>query len=187
MPRTPGKAVPGGKKKKLKTQDSAAAEDSIATLSPAPKALEPNWGLFEPLRGPLGPVADVVNMKMVVAVLSFMVLWMWFRTPSPAQPGLGRYGEAQMRLMYEDLWRKEEGELWRWLESRVGGGGGIGEGIWDGVKQSSDGRGAGMTTETPVEEMEQREIEEAIRVTRERLSVLEEVVKRKRVEVKKEL
>ena len=84
---------------------------------------------------------------------------------------------------YEEMWRKEESELWDWLEDRVG---------FDDLPFSTAGavpvnRGKEKSRERDIEErlkdekMGEREIEDAIKVTQERLDGLKRVVeKRKR-------
>lgn len=144
------------------------------------KGASADWGLLEPLRGLLGPVADLVGTRTVIGVLCVLVLWLWWRTPSASGDlalGGGRVSPARMAA-YEEMWRREEGELWRWLENRVGAeGGGSGDRIWESLRESKKERresGAGK------QDMNQREVEEAIRVTKERLEVLEDVVKRRK-------
>ena len=158
---------------------------------------EENWGLLEPLRGTLGPFLDpvkpFVTMQTVVGILCVMVLWMWIRGPSVSQ--IGPYGglEHKSRLVaYEEMWRREESELWDWLERRAG---------VDAVTlQATAGKtpdqrdeqrklrkqrqqilkGKEVEARIREEKMGEKEMEEALRVTRERLEVLEGVVEQRK-------
>jgi hypothetical protein len=84
---------------------------------------------------------------------------------------------------YEEMWRREETELWDWLEDRVGMDG-IGIPV---ASQKHDPqarqrerrqrlRSKDLVSKLNEEQMSQREVDHAIRVTRERLNVLEELV-----------
>lgn len=158
---------------------------------------EENWGLLEPLRGTLGPFLDpvkpFVTMQTVVGVLCVMVLWMWIRGPSASQ--IGPYGGLQHKsriVAYEEMWRREESELWNWLERRAG---------VDAVTlQATAGKtpdqkdeqrrlrkqrqqilkGKEVEARVREEKMGEKEMEEALKVTRERLEVLEGVVEQRK-------
>lgn len=86
-----------------------------------------NWGLFEPLRGILGPVVDIfgslVSKNMVIGLLSILVIltWLWNSTPgSKGRVGLQGISSPERLAAYEELWRREEHSLWDWLEERIG-------------------------------------------------------------------
>ena len=90
---------------------------------------------------------------------------------------------------YEQIWRAEESELWSWLEERVGM-----EGLaypGSGAREEEKGRGRrdvgmkGIRARLAEERMAEREVDEAIRVTEERLRVLKGIVGRKKEEAKK--
>ncbi|RMZ78995.1 hypothetical protein DV737_g3636, partial [Chaetothyriales sp. CBS 132003] len=162
-----------------------------------------NWALFEPLRGYLGPIVNVirpvVKMEYIVAMLSLMVLILWFSKPRPGR-GLGPYAglnSAQKLAAYDDMWRKEEIELWDWLEQRAG----INSALlqkWSasqGDQAQADAareqkvkqiqrqkvlRGKDMEARLREEKMTQREMEEALRVTRQRLDILEHAIGRRK-------
>lgn len=76
---------------------------------------------------------------------------------------------------YEEIWRREESELWRWLEDRVGPGV---EGATSGLRLKRDEKM--MEERVTAEAMNERQIGDAIRVTRERLETLEEAVRGKK-------
>jgi hypothetical protein len=88
------------------------------------------------------------------------------------------YANAPQRLAaYEEMWRREESDLWEWIEERAGlerlGGGGAEPVV---RKRSVEPR----TVEEKVRggRMDERELREAIRVTEEKLEVLKGVVGR---------
>ncbi|KAF2100954.1 hypothetical protein NA57DRAFT_74551 [Rhizodiscina lignyota] len=181
-PKSLTKGLKGAKKRGKKEADIAVDQDAVAIVgtagTPTIQRNDPNWGLFEPLHGLLGPVVDLVGgTRLLVGILCIMVFWMWIRQPAvPGDVGLfgaGRMSPARMAA-YEEMWRREEGELWRWLESRVGsdGVGGAGDRIWESLKEKE--------RKDVASDMREREVEEAIKVTKERLQVLEDVVRRRK-------
>jgi VAD1 Analog of StAR-related lipid transfer domain/GRAM domain len=158
---------------------------------------EENWGLLEPLRGTFGPFVDMakplITTQVVVGVLCVMVLWMWIRGPSGTQVGpYAGLKQGGRIAAYEEMWRREESELWEWLERRAG---------LDAVtlQQRAPGnvesdqaeqkrlrkerqqvlKGKDMNARLREERMSEMEMEAALKVTRERLEVLEGVVKKK--------
>jgi hypothetical protein len=96
----------------------------------------------------------------------------------PSKPAVG-YGHhpvvfsADRLAAYEEMWRREESELWAWLEERTGL-----------ERLNTDGGRPRQKVTHPhtmeekirEERMNYREIEEAIRVTEEKLRVLQDVV-----------
>ena len=93
---------------------------------------------------------------------------------------------------YEEIWRKEESDLWDWLEQRIGM-----EGIaypasssnldQEAVKKARTVReksikGQSKQARLAVGSMKEREVDHAIRVTEERLRDLKGAVQRKRQE-----
>ena len=48
-------------------------------------------------------------------------MYSWsFSSRAPAARGVGFSGPPERVAAYEELWRREESELWDWLEDRVG-------------------------------------------------------------------
>jgi len=170
----------GGKRKKDSTD--AAINQEMDRITASHKAPEPNWGLFEPLRGPLGPVATLVSAPTLIALLLFSVFFLWWRGPGKGGEGVSYgSGSAQRVAAYEEIWRREESELWKWLEERAGLEGAV-PGFLGGQSEEkrkwlekqrvkdmkeSVGDGGGLG---------ERQMKEAIRVTRERLEALEKAV-----------
>lgn len=84
---------------------------------------------------------------------------------------LGPYGYPERVAAYEEMWRREESELWEWLEERVGMHRLGNEGVRTVVEPRVMGEKVGAVGGG-------REVEEAIKVTEEKLRVLKEVVEK---------
>lgn len=181
----------GKSKKKREAADENGAgapisgEDGVREGGPSHKPK--SWGVLEPLHGPLGPLVDmvetVVNAPTFIGILVLLLAIAWLRTPS-ASYGYGSLGvpglaTPQRIAAYEEMWRKEESELWKWLEDRVA------MDRASAILTPHDGwrrrqKAKGMEAKLQDVSMSERQIDEAIRVTQERLEVLKEVVERKK-------
>ena len=81
---------------------------------------------------------------------------------------------------YEEFWRREESDLWDWMEERLGVAYPVGErdekavGEARKAREKIGGKGNGKGKGG---KMSEREVEEAIRVTEERLGVLKRVIR----------
>lgn len=174
-------------------------------LSAAPKAQvekrdDESWGLLEPFRGTFGPVVDIFKpLAGILAVATIVILLciIWFRRPvhGPAGGvGYPGYSLPARLAAYEEMWQKEESELWSWLEDRAA----IEDFTFkDDVKRKGR-KASGLTAKAKARErqrvldsrnvearlreesMTEREMENAIRVTQERLNVLKGVMDKKR-------
>lgn len=84
---------------------------------------------------------------------------------------------------YEEIWRREESELWDWLEDRVGiADGGVPVARY-GERQkvlARKGMGKKLSREWKDSKMGARQVDDAIKVTEERLGALKEAVSRKK-------
>ncbi|ORY15138.1 hypothetical protein BCR34DRAFT_559141 [Clohesyomyces aquaticus] len=187
---------PGKGKRRQKTtgipDESAIALPTTGAADTAAKAKANTWGILEPLRSLLGPVADIidslVSTNVVMGVLVVLLVWsLFFRSTGPAiSHGQLSLSTAQRVAAYEEIWRNEENELWDWIEERVAmdrvrgvagvrrGGGGEAWGGLHGVQAVQEQLGQGKKG------MKERQMDEAIRVTEERLQALKEAVKRGR-------
>ncbi|OAP56678.1 hypothetical protein AYL99_08790 [Fonsecaea erecta] len=163
-----------------------------------------NWGIFESLR-PLSPAIDIlrqfVKMEVVVAILFVMVMLMWLRGPAGTTQ-LGPYRSHTERMAaYDSLWLREENEFWDWLEERANidtislrekSGPSFSrsnkEETGDPARQRSiekqRHKRSRSSTRQDVEarikeeKFGQREMEDAIKVTKERLEILEKVMEK---------
>jgi len=164
--------APGGKTRNGKKRGKAAIADEagpVAAAEPTPaaaKAKESDWGLFEPIHG-------LIGSKSVSGVLLVVLLWSLFlRSPMSGSSLSSAHTPAHRIAAYEQIWRAEEAELWKWMEERV---------ALDRVHEAAGSkiRAAGhMQERLQNEEMVKRQVDEAIRTTEERLEVLKGVVQR---------
>ncbi|KAK7426913.1 hypothetical protein QQZ08_006505 [Neonectria magnoliae] len=171
-------ALKGRKKgKKMKAAQVPLVENNV------PKRPDnKSWGALEPVRGLLEPLADVIQPlltgNVMYGLLVGLLVATWFGfgfTPSNTVRDVGMYRPERLAA-YEEIWRREDSELWEWLEERVG----------------MDRLNADRTTvrkravePRTVEEslraarMNELEVAEAIRVTEEKLRVLKDVMGKK--------
>lgn len=144
--------------------------------------------MLEPLRGILGPIVDIVKPlatgNVVYGLLVGLLVAAWFGfgltnrpVAAPYVPGLGGfYGYPDRLAAYEEMWRREESELWEWLEERVGM-----DRLNSGEPHSRKKVVESRTMDERLREdrMDEREIKEAIKITEEKLKVLKSVVDKK--------
>ncbi|KAH6685654.1 GRAM domain-containing protein [Plectosphaerella plurivora] len=163
--------------KKGRNGRTSADAEEVAHAKHTPKQ---DWGLFEVVRPILGPIFDILQPlltgNVVYGLLVGLLVAAWFGFGFPSnkpQHGISMYGYPDRLAAYEEMWRREETELWDWLEERVG------------LERLNDGRVP--TKRKPIEprtveekireeRMDAREIQEAIRVTEEKLMALKGVM-----------
>lgn len=193
---------PKNKVRRRKGDADAAKKSSKSTDGAADSRTQPkedNWGLLDPLRGLLGPVTDIVKPLLSGNfALGFVVLLLfitWFRSsraPSPAA-GLGFSGlpSPERIAAYEEIWRREESGLWDWLEERVTMErlshpvmtDGSDEAAIKARKQRERAlSGKGIESRLLEEKMSEREVDNAIKVTQERLEALKGVVEKRKAQ-----
>ena len=185
---------PKGKKKRK--------GDSKTTTSPRESETSSKTH-YEPLRSIVGPIIDLagplVSVNTIIFILLSLLLFTWLRTPirnpSSALDSAPLSSSSAARLAaYEEMWRKEESDLWSWLEDRVGV-----QGLASNTPNASPSSSKAskktakeqakqrnkilaskdMAARLREEKMSEREVEDAIRVTQERLDVLKGVVENK--------
>lgn len=181
-----------GRKRKSEGDDLKIASVSTASNSGSKPS---DWGLFEPVHGILGPIADLLGplltKESLIGFLVFLLIISWFRNSRLRAPSssVGPYSTGltpQRMAAYEEMWRSEESALWDWLEERVGmseGGGmafpaNVRVGNADGSRRARAeredvlrGRG-GKGKVGGGKAMEERELEWAVGRTEEKLKVL---------------
>ncbi|EEP79407.1 conserved hypothetical protein [Uncinocarpus reesii 1704] len=183
-----------GKIRRAKTVISeTGSNDGESSKSVRDKAA--SWGLLEPLRGPLSPITDIFSPfwspNVAIVVLCSLLFMTWFRswedigrgTVAPRTRSRGiplhHLSIPERLLAYDELWAKEESELWDWLEDRVGM-----ENLVIPVADTdrSYSKQAHRDAENRLrdERMSEREIADAIRVTQQRLETLQQVVERRK-------
>jgi hypothetical protein len=138
-----------------------------------------NWGLLEPLRSLLGPIADILESiftpQVIITILGALLMYQWFFRGSSAVTGPNQWSAAQRSVAYDEIWRHEESDLWNWLEERV---------ALDRAHSSVAGARLqpepGMQNPMAPGSMKEREMDDAIRVTEQRLKALKDAVTRER-------
>lgn len=147
--------------------------------------------MLEPLHGILGPVVDIIKPlatgNIVYGLLVGLLVTAWFGFGSnsrpvaaPFAPGIaGFYGYPDRLAAYEEMWRREESELWEWLEERVGIDRLHNGDLHSPRKKVVESRT--MDERLRENRMDEREIKEAIRITEEKLKVLKSVVDNKAI------
>ncbi|KAJ3503575.1 hypothetical protein NM208_g16485 [Fusarium decemcellulare] len=179
-------ALKGSKKKGKKPKLSQTTTGTVETGSPPKRPDQKSWGMFEPVRGVLEPLGDIIQPlltgNVMYGLLVGLLVATWFgfgftpsRSPSPYGHDMGAYRPDRIAA-YEEMWRREDSELWEWLEERVGMDRLHGDRL--------NVRKRAMEPKTVEENvrasrMGEREVEEAIRVTEEKLRVLRGVMEKK--------
>ncbi|RJE18106.1 GRAM domain protein [Aspergillus sclerotialis] len=197
--RVNGAMRPNGKGKGRRKKGSAANQDGSPTAKAATTAgadQAGSWGIFEPLRGILGPVSTIAaplwNTNVAVLIICILVFMLFFRSPSPPSIlshdiGCPGYTLPQRLAAYEEMWRREESELWTWLEDRVGMDGMVfptaGKPLESRQKPNRKLQSQRALAEKLSDgKMSDREMDYAIRTTRERLDTLEEILKNRKAQ-----
>ncbi|KAL2803359.1 hypothetical protein BJX63DRAFT_75202 [Aspergillus granulosus] len=196
VPRARAAGKNGAKGKARRKKGDTAGEEAVAavakTVTDTNAKTAESWGIFEPLHGLLGPFVGIFkplwNGNIAVLVIGILLFMLFFRGPSQ-HPGLSpdlSFSMPQRMAAYEEMWRKEETELWNWLEDRVG---------MDGfpvprVNRLSESRlprsGRRLQAERELKDslaedtLSDREMDHAIRTTRERLDTLERILSKRR-------
>lgn len=181
MARGKGKAK---RRKETFDADGTLAEQEADNAAGARKE-EANWGLLEPLRGLLEPFVSIFKplftSQVIITVLCILVAWLWFSTPR-RNSGLGfpGVGTPERLAAYEEIWRREESELWDWLEDKVGLDHLYAPSL-DAQKQRQKIMSSKkLSKKMDDKRMNERQVDEAIRVTEERLLALKDAVERKK-------
>ncbi|CAG8920335.1 unnamed protein product [Penicillium salamii] len=176
-------------------ESTAAASLKVATDTNTGKG--ESWGLFEPVRPILEPFTSILSPLWsgnVAVVLILILLYMaFFRSPSSSslshQGGCAGHGLPQRLAAYEEMWRREETELWNWLEDRVGMDGMVFPNAYRAPEPHPSRRSSGsasnereLASRLRDEKVSDREMDHAIRTTRQRLDVLEEMMSKRKVQ-----
>lgn len=179
-----GTMVPASGKKGKKGRKGRESKSISKTTDGAAdsKPTAEDWGMLEPLHGILGPVVSILQPLLTGNILYGLLVGLlvasWFRfgfkggSSNGNQP-MAYYGTPDRVAAYEEIWRREESELWEWLEDRVGM-----DRLRDPTKMPIEART--MQDKLKDERMEDREIDDAIRVTEEKLRVLKATMEKRK-------
>ncbi|KAL5342873.1 hypothetical protein BJX70DRAFT_238796 [Aspergillus crustosus] len=193
--RTAG-AKNGAKSRTRRKKGDAAGEEvaipnSKSVTESSARKVE-SWGIFEPLHGLLGPFASIFeplwNSNIAVLVIGILLFMLFFRGPSRSSTDAGYpgYPIPQRLAAYEEMWRKEESELWDWLEDRVGIDGTAIPQLNRQFEPRISRNGRRPQNERDLkhsleeETLSNREMDHAIRSTRERLDTLERILSKRK-------
>lgn len=179
-----GKGKRKGKKEVFDADEATAQREAAVVAEPKPS----DWGIFEPVHSLLSPVTSMfpaITSQTIIAVLFALLLYTWINPPAGrrgsgvAYPG---YSSPERLAAYEEIWRREESSLWDWLEDRVGLDGRYapGAGAGGGKDRQKVLAAKGMKDKLADERMSERQMDDAIRTTEERLMALKEAVGRKK-------
>ncbi|KAF4977083.1 hypothetical protein FZEAL_6361 [Fusarium zealandicum] len=180
-------ALKGGRKKGKKAKLAQTTTGIVEGGNTPKRPDQTSWGLLEPVRGILEPLGDIVQPlltgNVMYGLLVGLLVATWFgfgftpsRNPSPYGPDIGVYRPDRIAA-YEEMWRREDSELWDWLEERVSMDRLHGDRVVA-RKRAMEPRTAEENLRAA--RMDDREVEEAIRVTEEKLQVLKGVMEKKK-------
>jgi hypothetical protein len=168
-----------GKKKGRKgRQSSSLAKQTDGTSETKP--VTEDWGLLEPLRGVLGPLLDIVKPLLTGNILYGLLVGLlvasWFGFGFTGRGGrndldLPYFGTPERVAAYEEIWRRQESELWEWLEDRVNM-----DQLRDVGKMPFEAQA--IENRLKDEKMDERAVDAAIKVTEEKLRVLKASVEK---------
>lgn len=173
-------------------QEATAAASAAAAAS-ARSEKASSWGPLEPLRAVVGPIVDILApffsssnaFAVLVALLAMLFFRGMFSSSTVSQDvGCPGWSVPQRLAAYEELWLREERDLWGWLEDRVGMEGMSFPNVYQtmGPQAAQNQKRRKLHGKREVaarlsdEKMSTREVAHAIRTTRERLDVLEGVL-----------
>ena len=186
-----------GKRKRTGVDSPKKADSDDSAKESQSEVQDRKSGLFEPLHEVLGAVVDLfrplISANMVIGFLSFLLVVTWLRgsaTPSVRRIGSPGVSSPERIAAYEELWRKEESNLWDWLEERIGM-----EGVaYPTSREGSDHEAVRTARKQREQSLKHRDIHakvaddrmseiefaEAIKVTEERLEALKGAIEKKK-------
>jgi hypothetical protein len=167
-----------GKKEASDAEEIVAQREGVRVVDHQPA----NWGLFEPIRQILDPLSSIlgplITSQVIIVVMGLLLAYTWLWSPRRGT-SIGSFGGSPERLAaYEEIWRREESALWDWLEDRVG----LNEMYAptpDRANRQKVSNARGMGKKLENERMTDRQVDEAIRTTEEKLAALKAAVQRK--------
>jgi hypothetical protein len=198
-----GRAAGGGRGKgRRKKGDSTGRESttaaSLKVTVDSNTGKGDSWGLFEPVRPILEPFTSILSPlwsgNVAIILIGILLYMVFFRSSSSSSlahsGGCPGHGLPQRLAAYEEMWRREETELWNWLEDRVGMDGLVFPNAYRAPEPHPSRRSSGgsatdereLASRLREEKVSDREMDHAIRTTRQRLDVLEEMMSKRKVQ-----
>ena len=184
-----------GKRRKGDADPALTTPASVKAVAIGAQPKDSSWGIFEPLHGILGPVIDIfkpmISSQMVIGFLIIVILINWLRAPRSSTSGnsLAYVPTAQKIAAYEEIWRREESDLWDWLEERVGMQGvaypesSDREAVVQARRQREQSlRSKGLRSKLEDLKMSEREVDHAIKMTEQKLAVLKRAIQERKIE-----
>lgn len=169
--------------RKGKRRDKKEVFDAEAAVAKREAAIateqnSSSWGPLEPVRQIVDPISSIIGplitSQVIIAVLFLLLTYSWFFSSSRGST-VGSHGYTPERMAaYEAIWQREENALWDWLDDRVG--------LQDGIllpERQQLLRAKNMEKRLDDERMSDRQMDEAIRTTEERLQALKDAVQKK--------
>lgn len=131
--------------------------------------------------------------NIAILLIGVILYLMFFRSSSPPSlhahdaiyPG---FSLPQRLAAYEEMWRREESELWNWLEDRTGMDGMVFPSLHHKMAEPEARRRTprvspadqrDFAARLSEEKVSDREMDHAIRTTRQRLDILEEMMNKR--------
>ncbi|KAK5789225.1 hypothetical protein VI817_008349 [Penicillium citrinum] len=195
--RTNGAGRGKGRRKKGDAVREASAAASLQGAVDANSGQNDSWGLFEPIRPLLEPITSMIKPlwsgNIAILFIGVILYMMFFRSSSPPSlhahdaiyPG---FSLPQRLAAYEEMWRREESELWNWLEDRTGMDGMVFPSLHHKMAEPEASRRTprvspadqrDFAARLSEEKVSDREMDHAIRTTRQRLDILEEMMNKR--------
>lgn len=177
----------GKTRRRKDTADTTGQDTDLAGPVPNVPTLS-DWGIFEPVHRVLQPVTSILSPFMtsqVVIVILAVLLIQSSLSKSKAFSAHSHVKDGRGTVVdYDAMWHAEENNLWDWLDSRV---------VMDPIARNLPGaRSPGsdearqkllqarqVKSKIVKRDLDDRQIENAIQVTEERLRVLKEAVQQR--------
>lgn len=198
-----GRANGAGRTKGRRKKGDAAARDASAAASlqaavDASSGHAQSWGFLEPVRPILEPITSMLKPlwsgNIAILIVGLLLYMVFFRSSSTTSrhghdvvhPG---FSLPQRLAAYEEMWRREESELWNWLEDRVGMDGMVFPTLHHRMPEPQASRKTprvntadehDLAARLREEKVSDREMDHAIRTTRQRLDILEEMMDKRK-------
>ncbi|KAJ5628602.1 hypothetical protein N7490_010830 [Penicillium lividum] len=197
-----GRTAGGRTKGRRKKGDAGAREASAAAShklgGDSSSSQSESWGLLEPIRPILEPFTSMLKPlwsgNIAIFLVGLLLYLAFFRTPSNSSM-VGHHGAfsghslPQRLAAYDEMWRREESELWNWLEDRVGMDGMVFPALHHRMPEPTHkaprvnvADESNLIDRLREEKVSDREMDHAIRTTRQRLDILEEMMNNRRAD-----